>query len=139
MVPRTHAGKIVWLLDIIEEHPLELARDFREKFQVSFMSIGFSVRFDEAALLVVSLLRDTSSWLHAKLAGWEYPISREWLLTADLYDLQHASKSKRKTKPYPRPFSRAKTYGGKHKNGKIRSKADLMALLRPTNVLPDKV
>ena len=126
----------MWLLDIVEKHPVDLARDFREKFNISILDIGDKIRYDEAALLVVSLLKDPQSWLHATLAEWDYPISRDWLLLADLYDLQHASKTKRKPKPYPRPFSNAKRYGGKRKNGKVRSEQEIRKLLRPNEYLP---
>lgn len=58
----------------------------------------------EAWNLVAVLVKDSSSQVGAALAGWDAPRSVEWLLFADLYDLQHASKAKRKPKPYPRPI-----------------------------------
>lgn len=57
----------------------------------------------EAWNLVGILVRDPSSQVGAAMAGWEAPKSAEWLILADLYDLQHMSKAKRAPKPYPRP------------------------------------
>jgi len=66
--------------------------------------------------LIDGLMRDPSSRLHATLAGWEFPVSREWLLLADLFDMQLATKSKRTPKPYPRPLDKSKNrIGGKNK------------------------
>ena len=53
--------------------------------------------------MVMVLAKDPSSQLGAALAGWDSPKSAEWLILADLYDLQHMSKAKRKPNPYPRP------------------------------------
>lgn len=55
---------------------------------------------------------DPATHLGASLAGWDYPMSREALVSADLFDLTHqiawsqADKRKRgpKPKPYPRPW-----------------------------------
>ena len=57
----------------------------------------------EAWNLVGVLAGDPSSQVGAAMAGWESARSAEWLLLADLYDLQHQSKAKRTPKPYPRP------------------------------------
>jgi hypothetical protein len=73
-------------------------------------------------------MAEPSSRLQAVVAGWEFPASREWLVFADLYDLQMAKASKRKPKPYPRPFDKSKTRIGGTK--KIRRTQDeLRALL----------
>lgn len=56
------------------------------------------------------LMHDPSSQVGAALAGWSEPVNRMDLTLRDLYDLQHASKTKRKPKPYPRPWpDRTKT------------------------------
>lgn len=60
----------------------------------------------EAVRLVELLSADPSSAIAAALAEWAHPIPREAIVLMDLYDLQHASKSKRKPKPYPRPWAR---------------------------------
>jgi len=66
--------------------------------------------------LVDGLRRDPASRLQAAIAGWEFPVTREWLATVDLFDLQHAKASKSRPKPYPRPFDTNKSrIGGKTK------------------------
>lgn len=57
----------------------------------------------EAWNLTHILTKDSSSQVGAAFAGWDTPRSAEWLILADLYDLQHTSKAKRKPTPYPRP------------------------------------
>lgn len=64
----------------------------------------------EAWRLTQKLASDPSSWLAAALNDWPYPLSREAMVTADLYDLQHQAKSKRRPKPHPiRPWLVAQT------------------------------
>lgn len=41
--------------------------------------IGDVMSYGEAWGHVQILLRDPSSWLFASVAGWSYPVSREWL------------------------------------------------------------
>ena len=73
----------------------------------------------EADRLVTVILRDTASPLTAELAGWDYPLSREAMALADLFDLTVAAHAGRKAKDvtrYPRPWPApedpdAKTYG----------------------------
>ena len=62
----------------------------------------------EAWRLFHILVRDPSSQVAAALGEWDHPTSYEALILADLYDLQHQTKSKRKVKPYPRPFGSAR-------------------------------
>lgn len=60
----------------------------------------------EATRLLQVLAADPSSALCAALAGWQHPFSREALILADLFDLQHASKAKRgRPQPWPRPWA----------------------------------
>lgn len=61
--------------------------------------------YGEAIRLTRVLLVDPSTAVSASMAGWTYPLSREALALLDLFDLQHASKSKRRPKPYPRPWA----------------------------------
>lgn len=60
----------------------------------------------EAWRLTGQLANDPSSHVAAALAGWDFPVSREWLAAADLYDVFVAANTKkgRKPKPYPRPW-----------------------------------
>lgn len=99
-------GGILKLLELIEEHPGELAYDFRSRFGLSIEAIGDTVTFGEAVLLVSVMLRDPSSWTQAAWSGWKYPVSREWIVASHSYDLQSAVNSGkgRKPKPYPNPF-----------------------------------
>lgn len=53
--------------------------------------------------------RDTGSHLFAARAGWDYPLSREGIELADLFDATNAliavtAGTKRTPKPYPRPW-----------------------------------
>jgi hypothetical protein len=80
--------------------------------------------------LVTMLLSDTRSWLHAEVAGWEYPVSREWILQAQAFDLAHAAASKRRPKPLPRPWPENKTKMGGKKTVR-RSVAEVSSILRP--------
>lgn len=100
-------GGILELYGLIDKYPVELTRDFREKFSLSLHDVGRSVRFDEAYRLIISLHSDPTSWLQAAVSGWSHPVSREFVALADAYDLTHASLSKRRPKPYPRPWDGA--------------------------------
>ena len=84
---RSPTGGIFKLLEILENHPAELAFDFRSKFQISIFDIGRSVTYLEALYLIAILLKDTTSWVTAAKSGWKHPASREWIVTKDLFDL----------------------------------------------------
>ena len=80
--------------------------------------------------LTLMLLRDPESRLQAAIAEWEHPVSREWILMAETFDLAHAVASKRKPKPLPRPWPDGrKKIGGN--NTVQRTAADVNAMLRP--------
>lgn len=108
MVAGGSAGGILQLLELIEEHPVAAARDFRERFGVSVTTVGDQVTYKEAVLLVASLMADPTSWLQAARAGWEHPTSWEAIALYDLYDLQHRSKVERPSdfRSYPRPWNK---------------------------------
>jgi hypothetical protein len=57
--------------------------------------------------LTQQLALDPSSHVYAALAGWAYPMSREALTTADLFDLFAMANAapNRKPTPYPRPWT----------------------------------
>lgn len=57
------------------------------------------------ALIISMLLRDPTSWLFAACNKWEYPLSREDATLREIFDLVALIHSKRKPRPYPRPFS----------------------------------
>ena len=79
----------------------------------------------EAYRLTTVLLSDPSSHVAAAVAGWDHPVSREWLVLADVYDLtaRVAAGKKWKAKDaYPRPVP-------KRRFGKGMPRDQLVALL----------
>lgn len=131
MVPGGDAGGILRLGEVAEAHPVELARDFREKFGLSSLDIGDGITFAEAWLLFVSLMSDPSSWVQAAVNRWKFPVSREWILTADAHDRaidMSGSKSPQKyytKRPWPDVARRVTS------KGKPRTAAEAMKILRP--------
>lgn len=121
------SGGIAALGRILSKHPSEVVYDLRVLCGVG---IG-QVSPRELWHLVIGLLRDTRSWLFAAEAGWDYPVSREWLVTADLFDVftraNTPKRYQRTWKPHPRPFQTEKRYGGRKKNVS-RSAAEVRAL-----------
>ena len=101
---RRSIGGSLKLRELIEEHKPEFAYDFRTRFGVSIEEVGRSVSYLEAIYLTSILRRDPSSWVQAALSGWKYPVSREWILQRDSYDLLARVNSKQKPKPYPAPW-----------------------------------
>lgn len=108
MVPGRSTGGILQLLELIEEHPSEAARDFREKFHLPSSEVGLIVTYGEAILLTATLMRDPTSWLHAAVDGWAHPVSWNEIALYDLYDLELRSKLENQSefRPYPRPWAR---------------------------------
>lgn len=62
------------------------------------------MRWGEAYRLALVLARDPGTAVAAAVAGWAYPLTREALALADLYDLQHTAKARKRPRPYPRPW-----------------------------------
>lgn len=104
MDSRRSTGGILRLLELYYEYPVEFTYDFRSRFQLGFQDIGNDITYLEALHLVSALLRDYSAMLTAAMAKWDYPVSREWILLSQLYDLTAAAASKKKPKPYPGPW-----------------------------------
>lgn len=50
-------------------------------------------------------MSDPSSWLQAAKNNWAHPIDYNWTINAAIYDLLATVNSKRKPKPWPRPWS----------------------------------
>lgn len=98
------AGGILKLLELIEEHPAEITYDFRARFGLSISSVGDDISWLEAAHLTAILLRDPTSWTQAALNGWKHPVSYEWMVQAQTFDLLHLANAKNKPKPMPRPW-----------------------------------
>lgn len=81
----------------------------------------------EAVRLTQILATDPSSQIAAAIAGWAHPLERIDATLRDLYDLQHASKSKKRPKPYPRPWDMAKK---RAKPSASLSQEEIIAALR---------
>jgi hypothetical protein len=68
--------------------------------------------------LAEQLARDTTSHVYAAVHGWSYPVSREALVLADLYDafVSVNTRKGQRAKQYPRPWDhRNRTkFGGTH-------------------------
>lgn len=62
------------------------------------------MKWGEVHRLTLILLTDPSSQVGAAVRDWAHPMSREDLVLRDIYDLQHMSKSRKRPKPYPRPW-----------------------------------
>ena len=124
-------GGIFKLRELIEEHPGEIAYDFRSKFGISFEAIGNEVSWLEAICLASVLFRDPTSWLQARVNNWDYPVSREWMVQTHTYDLHAQVNSKNKPKPYPTPWLNAnsKRLGSKTP----QSRQDVLAKLEHMN------
>lgn len=118
-------GGIAALCQLILRHRAEVIADLRGKFSVGL----WEVPLWELGSLIHILHRDPSSWLFAAVAGWEHPASRELLTLADQFDafMQAHTRKGQRAKPYPRPFSTQKKYGGRGKN-KRRTPEELEAV-----------
>lgn len=108
-------GGIVALVELVDAHRGAFEYDWRARFHLPLTVLGRSMPWGEAVRLTRQLSRDWSTAVGAAIGGWDYPMDRAAIVLADLYDLQHATKSKRKITPYPRPWDsdRRKTYGNK--------------------------
>lgn len=92
---------------------------------MSLTDVPRRMPWDEAWRITKILLTDPTSWVHAALAGWQFPEESSATVLRDLYDLQHRSKAKRRPKPYPRPWDRkAETHGDAVSLDKYRAMRD---------------
>jgi len=101
-------GGIVAVLVLLEDHKAAFIYDFRQRFHLGLGDLGTTVPWSEVVYLVAVLLRDPSSWLQVSYNGWHHPVSFEWAAHAATYDLLAQVHSKRKPKPYPRPWPDAR-------------------------------
>lgn len=98
-------GGILGLLDLIEEHRAAIEYDFRSRLHLPLSAVPDDVGWDEAIRLIGVLRKDPESLTASSLEGWDYSISREALLLADLFDLQQAAAGVKRPKPHPmRPW-----------------------------------
>lgn len=130
MAGRGHAGGILALLELIEEHRGAVEYDFRSRFHLGAHEIGNDVGWGEAIRLVRILRSDPSSMLAAAVEDWDYPLSREAAILADVWDLEYAKAGAKKAERYPRPFkqkaSSTRTWG----DAGGRSRDEVIAILR---------
>jgi len=126
---RHFSGGILWLLELAESHPSEIRADFRSRYNISWDDVGSTISWLEALHLVNMLLQDPASWLQASKSGWKYPVSQEWMLLAELFDLTHQVNSKNKVKPLVRPWPDPKAQrlgNAKHSRADILRNLDRM-------------
>jgi hypothetical protein len=79
------------------------------KLGIDIEDIGEAVDHVKVDRLLRVATRDPSSVLYAAQHGWDYPVSRDWIAAADVFDAVNVlitvtAQSKRKPKPYPRPW-----------------------------------
>lgn len=68
--------------------------------------------------------------LQAAKNGWKHPVSYEWMLAAELFDLTTAINSKKKVKPFTRPWPDPKAI----RSGKsLQSRPDVLRNLERMN------
>lgn len=53
------------------------------------------------------LCLDPATWLHARINGWDHPLSREGMWLAHLTDSSEANRIGKKFKPSPKPWPKA--------------------------------
>mgnify|MGYP003638578450 FL=1 len=105
MDTRCTFGGILEVLQTLEDYKHAFTYDFRTRFGLGIADLGDKVPWDEVVSLVVILHSDPTSWLQAAKAKWQHPISYEWTLAASTYDLLAQVNSRRKPKPFPRPWA----------------------------------
>lgn len=99
--------------------------DFRSRLGLGLADLGTTVPWDEVTYLVAVLLRDPTSWLQTAKNDWAHPIDYSWTVAAATYDLLAQVHSKRKPKPWPRPWKDPDT----RRIGK-QTRKDARAILR---------
>jgi len=80
--------------------------DFRTIYHTSWEDVGCAVPYREAVHLVRELQNNPTSRLSAAINGWTFPVTYEWMALAELIDLTVQANSKRKQRPFPRPWGR---------------------------------
>lgn len=130
MDSRCITGGILRLLELIDTHTVAISSDFRSLYNLSIFEVGETYTYKEAIYLTAALYTNPNSLLFTSINEWDFPVSREFLALADLYDLTFAVNSKKKVK-YPRPF-KMKTDGQKIGNT-TKSKSEVEKLLKKMN------
>jgi hypothetical protein len=136
MDTRCFIGGILRFRELLEQHPVALAADFRNRYTLSIFEAGETYSYKEAIYLAAALLNDTNSLFFASYHEWDYPASQEFLALADLFDLTFAINSKKKKQKYRRPFKIEKE-GVTRYGQTTKSKEDIEKILRKMN--PNRV
>lgn len=113
-------GGIIKVVELIDDHRAAFIYDFRYRFNLGLNDLGETIPWVEVVYLVAVLLRDPTSWLQVSVNGWHHPVSYEWAAMVAQYDLHAQVNSKRKPKPYPRPWANTNQAGGR---GTVRDDA----------------
>lgn len=104
MVGACGPGGIQGLHELAESYPDELVWELH-KLGIDVEDIGEAVDHVKVDRLLRVATREPSSVLFAAQHDWDYPVSREWMQTADLLDaFLQVNSGRRKPKPYPRPW-----------------------------------
>lgn len=107
------AGGIVALGDLLAQHRGAFEYDWRTRFGLPLTCVPADMGWDEALRMFKILGADPTTQIAAALSKWEHPASWEFLALADLFDVQLRSKSKRKPKPYRRPWDKRPVVHGR--------------------------
>ena len=83
----------------------------------------------EALRLTRILSLDGSSQVGAAVGAWSYPMSREAMWLADLYDLMHQVNSDKRVKPTARPWDVNNAQPGRVGDTGGRSRREIVAHL----------
>jgi hypothetical protein len=95
---------------VIAEHEAAFAYDWRTRFGLPLAAVfDGRMTWGETWALTQVLLADPSSQVSAAVAGWRWPMSRESLALADLWDLTFRMGKKAGSLAYPRPWAGPKT------------------------------
>ena len=82
--------------------------------------MGAGVSWGEFSRLVERLMADPASWLHAELAGWEHPASREWIAAYQMHALSVQVNTKKPHRFLPAPWDpKPKKYGSAIDRGRF--------------------
>lgn len=136
MDTRCKRGGIIRFRELIDEHPVAIAADFRNRYNLSIFEAGDTYTYKEAIYLTAALFNDTESLLFVAFHDWEYPVSQEFLAIADLFDLTFSINSKKKSQRYRRPF-KFESDNSKRIGKTKKSKADIEQILNKMN--PNRV
>lgn len=96
-------------MEFIEKYPTAIAADFRIFYRISIFDMGVEYTYLEAILLTSNLKGMSNSHLQAAINKWDYPVSPEYIVLTEVYNIIKASnwdKKRGKLKPYPMPYSR---------------------------------